>query len=424
MGAKSRCIAALLVVLLLGVSRSPVSAPREWVQFRLNAANNAVLSGDLETSWTLTTNGGFSSSPALAGHTLYIGNNAGTLYAIDYRTGKTRWTYTANAPLMSNPIVLRDLVIVGEGNQNSHTFTNDAGVKDHLLIGTGENAIIALGRRDGKERWRVTMDGTAMPTPAVINGMLVAHNGSGFIAAIDPDHGTVVYSKDVGSAASMSAILPTDGEHAVSAGAMKNIVIGLNVRDGSTTWTAEFPEAASGLGDCPPAGDGTRVFCDYIMPPDGYEITGAGRPGTEHVYAVDATSGTIAWDVPVATGTVPQWNEAAIPLVDGGRLYVGSSIVPRMHALDLASGKVLWHTDVRGAVKGGAAAKDGVLYFGDYSGYLWALDERTGRIIGDKRYDTSFNVGSPIIAGKTLVIGSNTGTIIAVPLAQILKSRD
>lgn len=421
----SRRIAVTLLALILGGASHPhVAAPKEWGQFRLNAANNAVLDGDLETSWSIETGGGFSSSPALTGQTLYIGNNAGTLYAIDYRTGKTRWTFSAHAPLMSNPLVVGDLVIVGEGNQESHTWKDDAGALAKLVVGTGESALIAIGRHDGKERWRVPVDGTAMPTAALMNGRLILHNGSGFVAAIDPANGTVIYSKDVRSAASMSAMLPIDGNVAVSAGAVQNVVFGVNSLDGSIVWSAPFSYYASGLGDCPPASDGARVYCDFIMPPDGSHITGAGRPGTEHVYAVNATGGALAWDVEIENGMVPQWNEAAIPLVADGRLYVGSSMAPRMHAIDPSTGKVLWQTNVRGVVKGGAAAKDGTIYFGDYGGYLWALDARTGRVVGDKKYNTNFNVGSPLIAGKTLFIGSNTGTVLAVPLAQIAKAHD
>jgi hypothetical protein len=37
---------------------------------------------------------------------------------------------------------------------------------------------------------------------------------------------------------------------------------------------------------------------------------------------------------------------------------------------------------------------------------------------------TIFNVGSPLIAGETLVAGTNTAEIIALPLAQIRNSHD
>lgn len=396
-----------------------MNAPHEWLQFRLNQSNNAVLAGTLAVTWSLKTGGGFSSSPAIVDNAMYIGNNAGVLYAIDYHTGKVLWTYAAKAPLMSNPIVTGDVVIVGEGDQNTSSHGDDG----TMLVGAGENALIAVGRADGKERWRVTLDGSAMPTPALIDGTLVQHIGSGLLAAIDPRAGTVIYSKDIRSVASMSAALPIDNTHFVSAGASRNIVWNFNAKDGSAAWLKHFSRTASGLGDCPPAGDGTRVYCDYLMPPDGYNETGVGQLATEHIYALDAASGKLDWDVPAESGTVPAWNEAAIPLIDNGRVFAGSSIAPWMHAYDAATGALVWRTPVHGAVKGGIAAKDGRLYFGDTNGDLWALDERTGSTLGVRHYDTSFNVGSPVIAGNTLIIGSNTGLIIATPLSAIALPR-
>jgi outer membrane protein assembly factor BamB len=65
-----------------------------------------------------------------------------------------------------------------------------------------------------------------------------------------------------------------------------------------------------------------------------------------------------------------------------------------------------------------------VLYFGDLQGYLWALDEATGKVLGSKKMGTPFNVGSPIVVGRTLVIGSTTGRVTALPLDDIRSAHD
>ena len=88
------------------------------------------------------------------------------------------------------------------------------------------------------------------------------------------------------------------------------------------------------------------------------------------------------------SGALPIRNEAAIPLLEGSRLFVGSALVPWMHALDTATGMLLWETPTRGAVKGGIVDVDDALYFGDLGGYLWALDAKTGRVVGDKLMHT------------------------------------
>jgi outer membrane protein assembly factor BamB len=57
-------------------------------------------------------------------------------------------------------------------------------------------------------------------------------------------------------------------------------------------------------------------------------------------------------------------------------------------------------------------------------GYLWALDAASGRVVGVRKTATSYNVGSPIIVGKSLVIGTNTGRIMAIPLSALTSAQD
>src|SRR5689334_5160816 len=120
-----------------------LQSPQEWTQFRFNTANNVSLSGNMEASWHVATDAGFSSSPTIADGTLFIGNNAGRFYALDPHTGRVRWQFDAKNPFMSNPLVYNGIVIVGEGNQE--TYHDPAEPKsERLLIGTGESALIGL----------------------------------------------------------------------------------------------------------------------------------------------------------------------------------------------------------------------------------------------------------------------------------------
>jgi outer membrane protein assembly factor BamB len=410
----------LAIVLAPLLAHGAAAGPVTWTQFRANEQNDPTFGGNLHASWRLVTGAGFSASPTLVGRTLYIGNNGGTLYAIDAQSGNVRWMQHVAAPLMSNPLVLNGLVIVGEGDQNSYF----GGRRHPVEVGKGENRLLAFEAADGSLTWSVPLEGSGMPTPAFVDGLVVQHNGSGQVVAVDPSTGSVRYTRDLFSTASMSAILPIDDDRFVTNGIASNTVFALNVADGSPVWRHDFDQNASGVGDCPAASAGPYVVCDYLYLVNPTAESVVGLQALEHAYALDEDTGAIAWDVTLERGTVPAWNEAAIPLVHGGRVFLGSSIAPAMHALDAKTGIVLWRRQVYGAVKGGVAEKDGVVYFGDLGGYLWALNERTGDVIGDTFMGTPFNVGSPIIGGDTLFIGSQTGTLLAVPLESIRARRD
>lgn len=400
---------------------SATLSPTEWTQFRLNSTNNAVLAGSLETAWSLKTGAPFSSSPTLVGNTLYIGNNGGALYAIDAANGKVAWTYRVKNPIMSAPIVYGDSVIIGVGNENSPDGSSPS---RPMHVGSGEGALVAVDRHTGSRRWRIELNGSGMPTAAVVNGIVVHHDGAGAVIGVDPASGRKLYARNLQSIASMVAALPVGSDRFVTSGVQANATWQLRARDGSVVWKTVFSPAASGIGDCPPASDGHRIFCDYIMPPSSATPVITGSSALQRAYALDVATGKKLWDVPLESGVLPERNEASIPLVADNSVFLGSALAPFVHAFDPQTGHIKWRTQVRGPVKGGIVWLDGTIYFGDLAGYLWAIDGRTGKIIGDKKMGTSFNVGSPIVAGKTLFIGSLGGTVFAVPLKTIRGTRD
>lgn len=413
--------AAIVALLFVAVpAATPAQTPPEWTQFRLNNANNAVVPGTLSTTWRIVTEGPISSSPTVSGTTVFVGNNAGTLYAIEATSGTVKWRYHVNNPLMSAPLLYNGLVIIGEGNEESVGPTST----QPLYVGTGRSALIALDQATGQLRWQAALPGSGMPTPAIVKGVVIEHNGAGWIGAVDAGTGVQRYARNLHSIASMSAILPLDGDRIVTSGVMDNRVLVLHAADASPIWQTVFNPIDSGLGDCPPVSDGARIYCNYMTPVPPATYTIATQPATLHMYALDAATGLKLWDTRLETGTLPPRNEAAIPLLTPARVFAGSAVAPFMHALDTKTGAILWRTHVKGAVKGGAVMAGGTLYFGDIRGFLWALDPATGKVVGDRRMPSGFNVGSPTVIGQTLIIGSRTGSIYAVPLSTIASSHD
>ncbi len=391
-----------------------------WTQFRMGPQNNAVVGGGMQASWRTETGGQISASPTVADGTLYIGNNNGSLYALDAQTGQILWKAHVTNPLMSAPLIFGDLVIVGEGDPTSRTSSPS----EPMMVGQGPSALIAFDRATGATRWQKMLAGSAMPTPAIIDGVLVHHDGAGWINGLDPATGETKYARSIGSMASMTAMLPVGNGDFITMGVGSNAAWRLHADDGTLIWRSPFSKGASGIGDCPPVTDGARVFCDYVSPVFPDTSTVIGNLSVQRVYALDVNSGVPIWDVALEGGSLPIRNEAAIPLLADGLLYLGSAITPWMHALDPASGMLAWEAPTKGSVKGGVVDVGGVVYFGDFGGYLWALDAKTGHVVGDKLMKTPFNVGSPIVVGKTLVIGSDSGAVIAIPLEDIRKSHD
>ena len=414
-------VAIAAAMIALTATTVQAGAPTgDWTVFRNGPTNNVTIARNLSATWKVVTGAGISSSPSLSGTTLYVGNNRGDLNAIDVATGTVLWTVHLHNALMSAPLLYRGLVIVGEGDEQS----SGSAPGSLQYVGMGPSALIALDARTGAFRWRSPVAGSAMPTGAIVDGVLLHHNGAGWLAAIDARTGKTLYTRNLHSIASMTAALPIGNDRIVTIGVLDNAAMQIMIRDGSIVWRTRFASNGSGHGDCPPVTDGTRIICNYVAPADGSSYTAVGNVAIQHAYALDVKTGAIDWDVPLQSGVLPPRNEAAIPLLEGGVAFFGSAVSPYVHALDAATGHVVWQTKVYGPVKGGMVLANGTVYFGDGKGYLWALNAKTGAVVGNRKMPSGFNVGSPILVGETLVIGSRTGSVYALPVESIRSGHD
>lgn len=398
---------------------------RAWKQFRFGGGLNVVVVDSrlpAELSWRYETHGGYSSSPSVAGETILFANNDKRLYAVDGATGKPVWVAQADAQLMSQPVYADGRVFAGAGDSDASIWAPPF----YKLIGSKQNDLLAFDLTTGKQIWRTQLPGSGMPTQALVGSSLISANGAGLVYAFTPADGTYRWRSYLGSDADMSQVLDGRDGRIYLAGGYPNAVFALDASNGTMLWRHLFGTYDGALSDCPLASDGVAVYGMYVRqtPPVQLPYVPDGRQAEQHVYALDKRTGALRWDrlLPRVRGIIPKYNESAIPLVYNGTLYDGSAIAPVVTALNPQSGSVKWQVHVNGVVKGGIAARDGILYFGDYSGYLWAVDARTGLTVGSIKTDTIFNVGSPIIVNDSLVVGSHDGVMLAVPLRAIRHS--
>lgn len=353
------------------------------------------------------------SQPAVVGNTLYVGWGDGKIYALDARTGETRWVSeaaaSAGADIYTGPAVADGKVIFGDGRGSLHALDASTGrqlwsvwVGEHetarisssplvfdgniyVGVANGEEAaatdpaypcckargqFVSVSLATGNVRWRRYTMPPAERAGSWPDGVAkYAPSGAGVWSspAIDAASRTVFYGTGNG-------FTGTDGP-----GQDEDTVIALNIDTGELRWKQQINhpdvwtvgcirpfERHLPAEHCAGMADGTNIDWDFGSSPNvftvgGRTVVGIGqKSGVYHVF--DAATGQIVWQ---RQTSIAQPNGGSMGILwgtayDGRRLYVATSMAKpgTLFGLDPATGEILWRTPnpADGCTTGGAAA--------------------------------------------------------------------
>ena len=129
--------------------------------------------------------------------------------------------------------------------------------------------------------------------------------------------------------------------------------------------------------------------------------------------AFKLTDGSPAWEAPFeATGAIPE-----VTSLDGDRLFV-ATLAKRVHIIDAKTGKPLNGEGfiTKDWVWSKPYFKDGIAYFGDFSGRIYALDITLNTTRWIAEADSRIKSG-PAAVGETLVLATRDTEVLFLSLA-------
>jgi outer membrane protein assembly factor BamB len=372
----------------------PVTARAEdWTQFHAGQTRAGVVSGEtlltaitapsIHELWGAATDPtpeGINSSPAVVGGLVYIGSDDGSLWAFDALTGAPVWRDPVGSQVRSSPAV----------------------VDGRVFFGSSGGSVYADDALTGARLWSYAIGGNVTAPPLVVGTTVYIGSRGGSFVALDASTGTRLWSAKPwgmwGGAASANGL--------VYIGSEQSKVFAYDAATGALVWSTAL---GARVRSTPSVAHG-RVFVG----------TDAGT-----VVALDATSGKVRWTsvaAPPSAGAVVR----SSPAVDGGRVYVATAETTPMDGNVVAFDQVTGATDWRASYiadysTSSPAIANGVLYVGSYDTRIYAIKERSGKLLwapswGADNMERGFN-SSPAIANGRVYIGCRDGSLYAFGIA-------
>jgi outer membrane protein assembly factor BamB len=341
----------------------------DWPLFRGNphqtGVSTAHLPKQLEIRWQFKAKDSVESAAAIVGDTVYVGSYDEHLYALDFATGKERWSYKAG-PIKAPPSVRDGLVYVGDADGIFHcveaatgkkrwTFQTDSEISsganfvgDKVLFGCGDEFLYCLSK-DGKEQWKFKVPGgPVMGSPAIVASRTFAAGCDSSLHVIDTDDG-----KEIGNAVSLGgqvgATVAVIGDQ-LYVGTMSGQVLAINWKKGEIVWQFQVEGRQQPFYASVAATETLVIACSR----------------DKHVYAIDRKTGHEVWNFATKNRV------ESSPVVVGERLYVGS-LDGNLYVLDLAKGTELQRIRLGSQITASAAVAGNCLVIGTSDGTVYCL---------------------------------------------------
>ncbi len=350
------------------------------------------------------------------------GGHGASVISIDRATGALRWitkveTHPA-AIITGSPVAFDGLVYIGVSSSEEGLAETPS-----YPCCTFRGSIVALDAATGKIVWKTYTIPENNETPGGYSGAAVWQ-----APAIDALRGTLYIGTGNNYTAPASVEACQVANPTVDCTVTDDYfdsLLALDLKTGRIkwgrklqtfdTWTLVCKHSSVPEPNCPVLsspdfdfGSGPNLLGD---------IVGIGQKSGIY-WAIDAETGAVRWGTPVgpsgALGGI-LWGTAT----DGRRVYVaiandesrsyilkpsGQTITwGAWSALDVRTGKILWQTadpTPGGVDAGSVSVANEVVYAGSYSGHMYAMSARTGKILWD------FNSGGSIVDGPSIVDGS------------------
>jgi polyvinyl alcohol dehydrogenase (cytochrome) len=430
-------------VLLVGCSDEELVPPigESWPSFgrdhqnsRANLAEQRITKATvagLQEAWRVPL-AGCTSTPAVVGGLVYVGDWEGNVHALYASDGSTYWeTAASEGSIDASPLVLDDRVFVGDSagdffaldaksgeeiwrvhlddHESTHVFGSAGGAEGLVFVGvasielvatlpdyTFRGSLVALDAATGEERWRVYMTEDD------------AESGAG----------VSVWSSVAIDTARQRLFIGTGQTYEAPASPRADALVAVDYTTGEVAWVRQFTEDdVYTIFQPPPQGPDADIgSAPNLFVAGGVDAVGVGDKAGVYA-AIDRDTGDTIWGDAELTPGSHLGGVMNAGAYANGVVYVNSNhftLEIGADALDAPdpantnttlalgadTGAELWRVEQPYPSVGGLAWAGGVVYHGSTDGTLHAMDADSGEELW------SAQVGPSMASGVSLVDGT------------------
>jgi outer membrane protein assembly factor BamB len=323
------------------------------------------------------------SSPKVLGDLVFVGSDAGFLYAMKKKNGRKEWRFKTTGPVNSAPAFWNGLV----------------------LFGDDDGRLYAVSIADGKEAWRAELGSEILAAPAVLGDRVFAATAEGKVAALNAADGRLLWKggrkKEFTGRIQITirghaSPAPDPAGDRIFVGYSDGVVQALSASGGKVLWEKSLSPAndkdkGKGFSDVDgtPLVDGDRV---YVATFDG------------GLYALAKQNGNVLWSRPQGSG---------VNLLASGDLLIAAASNGHLIAYRKKDGERVWDSPIgRGALTAPVARKD-VIAVGLSDKTMNFVDAEDGHVIA-RRFAKKGIYSDPAVDEDRIYYLSNGGRLYSL----------
>jgi outer membrane protein assembly factor BamB len=313
--------------------------------------------------WTFHAGGAIRAKPTCEGGALLVQADDGFLYKVDAANGQMIWKTQVN----KNPI--RRLALDDPHSRYDWRASAAAVAGRNAYLGTDDGHVVALDVATGQVKWSFAAADSVVGSPAVLENRVYGGSFDGRVYALEAATGAPVWSRDT-----HGAVTSTPEVHSgmVIVGNRSYDIVALRASDGGVVWTR-------------------YVWFSWVESPGKLfgDVLYIGSSDAAKLFALDPKTGSRRWEARLAGSA---WGE---PAVTATRVYEGTTgvlnyLVPHraeMIALDRRTGRPVWRFEspppaatgrkdvVPFGFSGSPTLANGRVYIGSIEGRVYAFAE-------------------------------------------------